>query len=177
MPSKSEEMLEKLYREQGEVFEEVNGLLPRVNEAGFKSYLRYFVRSLKDPKTDEAKEVYDKWVREVSGTQFNRVNVVADDDHTKILFWVPAMNYGPNLFKSNIDQVVIVARERAKSNRNIANEYVKNSLGGKITQGDGPEEDHAQWKMILERYGYMKSSGATKAPVESTSFYKDEEDW
>lgn len=131
---------------EGDVYE-----LPKINETNF---LKNYLAGLLDNETPEGRT---KWINEVSLQPGIRVEVVDDFDHSKVLFWVPPAIYTPKtIMGSNMGQMIenAVITSVVRRNPNALKQTI-NQFQHLMEQPEPPEEDVAQWKYILNRYGLL----------------------
>lgn len=150
-------------------------VLPRLNE---NMFLKQYLAKLLDNENPDAKK---DWVKDITGNPLLRAEVVDDNDHEKVLFWVPPMMYScTTTVGSNIDTIADQSLDVAKRlGARAVNNHLAKNLKGVFIAAEPPEEDIAQWKMILERYGLLaktagSSVGKGKEPVYED---EDEEEW
>jgi hypothetical protein len=129
--------------------------LPQINETNFvKNYLPL----LMDKSNPRGRTL---WLDNVAKQPFIRVNVVDDHDKSKILYWVPQVAYSVKTkIGSNIGAFTLnsVEASRRMGAPHLLDRAIGSALKQAIELEEPPQEDIDQWKMILERYGFLKSS-------------------
>lgn len=133
-------------------FSEIN--LPKINEFQFKTR---FLRRFLDRDPEVQLEARTDWLTEVAIHPLVRVEVVSDDNHDEVLFWVPQTMYSPDTHTTN--EIGNIVSEVMNMEKNLSKEIAENVLRRNLPAGKTfaaappPEEDTAQWKSILAKYG------------------------
>lgn len=149
--------------------------LPKINETNFrKNYLPLLLNN-------DSPEGRTRWINEVSIIASVRVNVVDDNDHDKILYWVPPVVYTPDTIEgTNMGQLIenAVVKAVVRHNTQILNDQVA-EFGGIMEPAEPPQEDIDQWEMILTRYGLLEgsSSEGKKDDSNDTTIEYEEDSW
>lgn len=137
--------------------DELTRYLPIVREIDFVNrYLPGLINTT-DP------EGRRRWLDEIAKNIYLPVHVVDNDKHDKILFTVPP--YVRPTESKDIDYFQAAIREfhitATRFNDNIASKTLHHRMAGVFKAEDSTSDDKATWRMILERYGYIKPSQPT----------------
>ncbi|UKZ10918.1 hypothetical protein CZP2022_195 [Vibrio phage C-ZP2022] len=155
-----------------ENFEDV----PQINEHNFvKNYLPLLL-------DNENPNGRMRWVEEVAIQPTLAVEVVDDEDHSKVLYRVPPLVYTPETqVGTNMGNIINKGLEDTRHKRNPAflNGAVS-ALREVIDASEPPQEDLDAWKFILTRYGYLPKTdseeGESGAQNNRPAAY-EEADW
>lgn len=158
---------------EGDIYE-----LPKINETNF---LRNYLPGLLNNDSPEGRT---KWINEVSLQPGIRVEVVDDNDHSKILYWVPPAIYTPTtIMGSNMGQLIenAVVTSVVRHNQRILTDTIK-EFEFLMKQPEPPQEDVDQWKLILDRYGLLGKKDEVKGSKNGSDgnvrpTLHEEEDW
>lgn len=149
---------------------------PKISEGHFvDKYLPMFLNADADNVN-----LREEWINNVAKGPFNYVEVVATDDHDKVLFHIPPLAYPPETTYGNLNTVIQDAREKtlARSNDKFINDAIS-SFKDNIVAQDPPKEDLEAWKQILIRYnlydGKKEKKGSLTSGRSTTDVIK--EDW
>lgn len=156
---------------------------PRVHESDFRDkYLPGFINNAKGLVDSTS---YNEYL-EVIVNEFVRVDVI--DTNGKVLFWVPALKYHAKGTDIDISSMAKKAESIKRISGQAGKRFLESQLKNITGDPDIPDEDPAQWKMIMERYGYVMGKGtiikedpvelSKKKTVKKVSFAdEDDEQW
>ncbi|AXH70816.1 hypothetical protein [Vibrio phage BONAISHI] len=124
-------------------------LWPKVRESDFYDI---YLPLLLDSSSPEGRM---RWIDEIAKKAVMRVNVVDDNDHDNILFWVPpVINTFDTVKHRGFQDVALVYNNEAnRLSSDIAAIKLSRELDNRIIAQDTPQEHLDQWKMILNRKG------------------------
>lgn len=130
-----------------------------------------FVKYLLPALAIEENADLSPWL-ELAGTYTRDIAVVDTNDHSKILFELPALVARHGLQKgadnTNIDGIVGDVRKRAEVSQQAAGQYLGNQLSDLIQVSGNREENIRKWNVMWERYGYTDKIVSVEASKDST---------